>query len=72
MSEQLYIYRWGNTKNEVGRNRLKLKGRTCRLLCRMKMNSCLIEFIDNGQQYVVSRNSLRRIDDRKQMTENGK
>jgi len=64
MSEQLYIYRWGNTKNEVGRNRLKLKGRTCRLLGRMKMNSCIIEFIDNGQKEVVSRNALRRVENK--------
>jgi len=63
MSEQLYIYRWGNTKNEVGRNRLKLKGRICRVLVRAKMNSCLIEFVDNGQQEVVSRNSLRKVKD---------
>jgi len=63
MTEQLYTYVWGNTKNEVGRNRLKLKGRTCRLLGRMKMNSCVIEFVDNGQREVVSRNSLRKVPD---------
>lgn len=55
MSEQLYIYRWGNNEK-----RMTMKGRTCRVLSRGKKNSCCIEFIDNGQKECVSRNSLRK------------
>jgi len=55
MSEQLYEYRWGNNEK-----RATMKGRACRVLSRGKKNSCMIEFIDNGQQECVSRNSLRR------------
>jgi len=55
MSEQLYTYRWGNnTKRQM------MKGRVCRVLTRGKKNSCKIEFIDTGQQEIVSRNALRR------------
>ena len=55
MNEQIYIYRWGN--NPV---RAKLKGRRCRVIARGTLNSCLIQFLDTGEQHVTSRNALRR------------
>lgn len=54
MSEKLYIYQWGNNPK-----RAKMKGRTCKVLWRGKMNSCAVEFIDDNQREIVSRNSLR-------------
>lgn len=56
MSEQLYIYCWGNNSK-----RQTMKGRRCRVLGRLAKNSCVIEFIDNGQRECVSRNSLRKV-----------
>jgi len=56
MTDQLYIYRWGNNPK-----RLTMKGRICKVLCRGKMNSCLIEFTDNGQKEVISRNALKKV-----------
>lgn len=53
----LYIYRWGNNEK-----RASLKGRRCRVLARGSMNSALIEFCDNGQREIVSRNALRKAD----------
>ena len=55
MSEQLYVYRWTNNEK-----RQTLRHRTCRLLVRGAMNSALVEFVDNGQREVVSRNALRK------------
>ncbi len=60
MSEQLYIYCWGNQKDSVGRFRMELKGRKCRILTRGKLNSCEIEFVDNGERLCCSRNALRK------------
>ena len=57
-TEQLYIYCWGN--NPV---RATFKGRRCRVVVRGKMNSCLIEFLDTGEQLNTSRNALRKVDD---------
>jgi len=52
----LYSYVWGNnTKRQT------LKGRTCRVLARLKKNSVVIKFTDNGQIEVVSRNALRKV-----------
>lgn len=51
----LYEYRWGNNSK-----RETMKGRACQVLQRLKMNSCIIRFIDNGQMECVSRNSLMR------------
>jgi hypothetical protein len=42
-----YIYRW----NRQGR-----KGQPCKVLCRGKMNSCLVEF----DRMVTSRNAIRK------------
>lgn len=51
------IYRYGWRNNE---KRAALYGRACRVICRGSMNSALIEFVDNGQREVVSRNALRK------------
>ena len=53
--EALYRFTWGNNAK-----RAAMKGRTCRVLCRGKLNSALIEFVDNGQIEVISRTALRR------------
>jgi len=54
---QTYIYSWGNNEK-----RKTMKGRECIVLARGKsMNSCMIEFLDNGQKECVSRNSLRKV-----------
>ena len=56
MGEQIYKFCWGNNLK-----RQTMKGRTCRLICRAKkMNSCMIQFVDNGQLECVSRNSIRK------------
>ncbi|MFB0523948.1 MAG: hypothetical protein ACETVZ_00280 [Phycisphaerae bacterium] len=61
MKKTFYRYYWGNGKDAVGRYRLKFKGRICRVLCRLKLNSCVIEFIDNGEKLCISRNALRKV-----------
>ena len=60
MSEQLYIYYWGNNKTPEGRLRLKFKGRKCRVLVRDKRNTVKVEFVDNGEQITCSRWALRK------------
>ena len=50
-----YRYVWGNNEK-----RKTMKGRTCQVIARGSMNSCVIRFFDNGQKECVSRNSLRR------------
>ena len=56
MSENRYTYAWGNNPK-----RIRMKGRVCRVICRGKMNSALIEFLDDKQQEVISRNALRKV-----------
>jgi len=57
MKKTLYRFCWGNNSK-----RQTLKGRTCKVLARArKMNSCMIEFIDNGQRECVSRFAVRKI-----------
>jgi hypothetical protein len=51
----LYKFAWGNNEK-----RATMKNRICKVICRGKMNSCLIEFIDNNQREVVSRNAIRK------------
>ncbi len=46
-----YRYAW---------NRMGRKGQVLRVLCRGKMNSCLVEFED-GFRAVTSRNALRKV-----------
>ncbi len=52
---KLYKYYWGNNPE-----RLAMKGRTCIVIARGKMNSICIEFIDNNQRAIVSRYSVRQ------------
>lgn len=61
MSEQLYIYRWGNDKTPLGRFRKQWKGRECRVLVRGERNSCCIKFIDTGELLNISRNALGKV-----------
>ena len=49
-----YFYAWKNNEK-----RLSMYKRSCRVLVRGSMNSCLIEF-SNGQREVVSCNSVKR------------
>lgn len=49
-----YWFVWKNNEK-----RLRLYGRRCRILARMKMNSALVEF-ENGQREVISRNAIRK------------
>lgn len=53
---QLYIYRWGNNSK-----RKTMQHRVCKIIARGKMNSCLVEFMDDGQREVISRNAIRII-----------
>jgi hypothetical protein len=49
-----YIYTWkNNSKRET------MFGRICRVIVRGKLNSALVEFVDNGQREIVSRNALK-------------
>lgn len=50
-----YIYTWGNNEK-----RKKLKGRKCKLLARLALNSAIVQF-ENGQREVVSRSALRKV-----------
>jgi hypothetical protein len=50
----LYVYAWGNNLK-----RKTMKGRRCRIVVSGRMNSCMIEFLDNGQRELVSQNSVR-------------
>jgi len=54
MSET-YEYRWGNNAK-----RKTLKGRLCEVIARGAKNSCVVRFVDNGQEECISRNSLKR------------
>jgi hypothetical protein len=56
MSDLPYVYIWGNNSK-----RATLKGRRCKVLQRLALNSCIVEF-ENGQREVISRNALRRIE----------
>lgn len=51
----VYTYHFANNEK-----RLTMKGRACIVLARGTLNSALIEFLDNGEREVVSRNALRR------------
>ena len=53
--KQTYIYTWGNNTK-----RTELKGRQCKLIARLSMNSAVVEF-ENGQREVISRNALRKV-----------
>ena len=51
-----YRYAWAN--NEA---RVRLKDRLCEIVQRLKMNSVIVRFIDNGEIQVISRNAIRRV-----------
>ena len=51
-----YRFCWKNNPK-----RRTLYGKTCVLIARMTMNSVLVEFVDTGEQEVVSRYSIRKI-----------
>ena len=54
MTEQLYRWHW--------RARLpERRGELFRVLCRGKMNSCMIEFLSDGWRVITSRNALRKV-----------
>jgi hypothetical protein len=55
-----HIYAWGPRFVIPGIPVLDRKGQPCRIIARGRMNSALVEFAD-GEQFVVSRNALRRI-----------
>lgn len=50
-----HVYAWANNSK-----RATLKGRKCRVLRRLKMNSVIVQFED-GQEEVTSRNAIRRL-----------
>lgn len=51
-----HYFAWrNNAKRET------LYRRPCRIVAHGRMNSIMIEFADNGQQEIVSRNSVRRL-----------
>jgi len=55
MSKQIYRYTWANNVK-----RRTMWNRQCRVLGRLKKNSVIIQFIDNGQKEIVSRHALRK------------
>ena len=59
MTEMIYIYKWKNNSK-----RINLYNRLCMVIRYLRMNSCIIKFIDNGQLECVSRNSLKKIKDK--------
>ncbi|MDZ7721681.1 MAG: hypothetical protein U5R06_02350 [candidate division KSB1 bacterium] len=54
--DSLYYYPWGNNSK-----RKELKGRIFKLLSRGDKNSALVEFLDNGQREIISRNAIRKL-----------
>jgi hypothetical protein len=56
LSERIYFYNGANNPK-----RATFKERRFRVLVRGTGNSCLVEFVDNGQREVVSRSALRRV-----------
>lgn len=54
--DQLYRFAWRNNSK-----RATLYGRTCIVLHRGAMNSCIVQFIDDCSKEVISRNALRKI-----------
>lgn len=55
MGEQIYEWRW--RKFPVDGDRYK---KLCRVLARGRMNSCLVQFLEDGKKYIVSRNGLAK------------
>lgn len=62
MSEQLYYYAFGKPPQPwLHKIREGFYKRICRVLVRGKMNTALIQFIDNGQRVTCSRNVVRKV-----------
>jgi hypothetical protein len=53
MSDQVYVYRWGKYLPHW-------KGRRLRVLARGSMNQAMVQFVDNGERAVISRNAIRK------------
>lgn len=51
----VYLFAWGNNPK-----RKTMKGRACKVISKGRMNSICIEFTDNGQREIVSRNSIQK------------
>jgi len=51
----IYYYAWKNNEK-----RATLYKRLFKVIVRGTMNSALIEFIDNGQREIISRNAIRK------------
>lgn len=47
-----YVFRWNKYR--------PWKGRRCKVIARGRMNSALVEFEDNGERAIISRNAIRR------------
>ena len=58
MTIYCYRYAWGNNSK-----RAILKGRHCRVIARLALNSAVVEF-ESGQRECISRNALRRVEER--------
>lgn len=59
---QRYVYAWGPRFVVAGLPVLDRKVKLCKLLVRGKrMNSALVEFIEDGERHIISRNALRRV-----------
>lgn len=56
MSGATHVFAWGNNDK-----RATLKGRPIRIVASGAKQSCLVEFLDNGQREVVSRRALRKV-----------
>ncbi len=54
-NETKYLYRWSNNEK-----RRQMKGRECIVIVRGRANSALIEFTDNKQREIISRNAIRK------------
>lgn len=54
-ADAVYRFSWRNNSK-----RLTLHNRRCTVVARGKINSVLIEFLDNRQREVVSRYSIRK------------
>jgi len=50
----MYRYCWKNNDK-----RKELHGRLCKVICRLRMNSVVIEFLDNKEQVCTSRYAIR-------------
>jgi hypothetical protein len=53
---KLYRYRWNDNSK-----RKTLYNRVFKVITRGKANSALVEFIDNNQREIISRNAMRKI-----------